>query len=248
MTTQVLVIDPDENFRDNLRTFMQRQQIGMSVLYGTNGLELRLMRETPSLILMRHDSCHVDGIGALRSLRENGHSLPVIIVSRSDETVDKVLAFEVGANDYLVDPFDPHELLARVRHALRCKIQWQNAPQKSVRYKFDEFELDTIDKTLFRSGVRVAASPLVIDVLSVFVSNRLRLLSRECILNQLDRNSQLHVRSLDVIVFRLRKLLGSSPEGRQYIQTRYKKGYVFCPDDELGTVTGHTTVTEKTNS
>ncbi|CAG9200072.1 DNA-binding response OmpR family regulator [Paraburkholderia tropica] len=238
MDIHVLVVEPDEAYRDNLRGYLQRQQITMSVLYGTKGLEQRLAREMPSLILMRHDTRDVNGIAALRSLRECGHSVPVIIVSESGDVADKVLAFELGANDYLVDPFDPRELLARMRHALRCKIDLPDAPPKKARYEFDGFELDAIDNQLFKNGSRIPAPPLALAVLTVFAANRMRPLSRERILSQLDRNSQLHARSLDVIVFRLRKLLGLSPCGRQYIQTRYRDGYVFCPDDAFLSVGG----------
>jgi two-component system phosphate regulon response regulator OmpR len=159
--------------------------------------------------------------------------MPTIIVSQSADVADKVLAFELGANDYMVDPFDPRELLARLHHALRCKIDFPASPRKEARYVFDGFELDAIDNQLFKDGVKIPAPPLALAVLAVFAANRLRPLSRERIVSMIDRNSNLHARSVDVVVFRLRKLLGLSPCGRQYIQTRYRDGYVFYPDDAL---------------
>ncbi|MEQ0777851.1 response regulator transcription factor [Paraburkholderia tropica] len=233
MEIHVLVVEPDAGVRDTMCVFFQHQQIRVSVLHGANGLERRLSQEIPSLILMRHDMRHVDGIGEVRRLRESGYSMPILIISGSGDTADKVLAFEVGANDYLVEPFDLHELLARVRHALRCKIEWEYGPQKSASYRFDEYELDVTNSVLSRNGIRIAAPALALDVLRVFASNRARLISRESILNQLDRSPELHARGLDVIVFRLRKLLGTSPRGRQYIQTRHREGYIFLPDDAI---------------
>lgn len=238
MDVHVLVVEPDQVSRDNLRSYLQRQQIAMSVLYGTQGLEQRLAREMPSLIVLRHEVREIDGIGALRSLREAGYGVPVIIVSRSSDVADKVLAFELGANDFLVDPYDPRELLARMRHALRCKIDLPNLPGKEARYAFDSFEIDAVGNQLFKNGARISAPPLALAVLTVFAANRMRPLSRERILSMLDRNSKLHARSLDVVVFRLRKLLGLSPCGRQYIQTRYRDGYVFCPDDAFMNLSG----------
>jgi two-component system, OmpR family, phosphate regulon response regulator OmpR len=233
MDIHVLLVEPDQACRDDLRIYLQRQHIAVSVLYGAEGLERRLAREMPSLIILRHDLPVIDGISALRTLRERGCSTPALIVSESADIADKVLAFEIGANDYLVDPFDPRELLARLRHAMRCKIDFPASPRKEARYAFDGFELDTIDNQLFKNGLRIPAPPLALAVLTVFAANRLRPLSREGILSMIDRQSRLNARSIDVVVFRLRKLLGLSPCGRQYIQTRYRNGYVFCPDDAL---------------
>ncbi|WP_158761314.1 response regulator [Paraburkholderia acidiphila] len=233
MDIHVLLVEPDQAYRDDLRTYLQRQQIAVSVLYGVERLEQRLARETPSLIILRHDALAIDGIATLRMLRERGWLTPAIIVSQSADVADKVLAFEFGANDYMVDPFDPRELLARLHHALRCKIDYPASPRRETKYVFDGFELDAIDNQLFRDGRKIPAPPLVLAVLAVFAANRLRPLSRERIVNMIDRNSSLHARSVDVVVFRLRKLLGLSPCGRQYIQTRYRDGYVFCPDDAL---------------
>jgi two-component system, OmpR family, phosphate regulon response regulator OmpR len=233
MDIHVLLVEPDQARRDGLRTYLQSRQIAVSVLYDAERLAVRLARETPSLIVLRHDAQTSDGIAALRALRERGFLTPVIIVSQSADVADKVLAFELGANDYIVDPFDPRELLARMQHALRCRVDFSASPRREARYSFDGFEFDVIDNQLFKNGLKIQAPPLILAVLAVFAANRLRPLSRERIVSMIDRKSRLNARSVDVVVFRLRKLLGLSPCGRQYIQTRYRDGYVFCPDDAL---------------
>jgi two-component system, OmpR family, phosphate regulon response regulator OmpR len=233
MDIHVLLVEPDQACRDDLRTYLQSRQIDVSVLYGAERLAMRLTRETPSLIIVRHDTQTSDGLAALRILRERGFLTPVIIVSKSADVADKVLAFELGANDYMVDPFDPRELLARMQHALRCRIDFSASPRREARYVFDGFEFDAIGNQLFKNGLKIQAPPLILAVLAVFAANRLRPLSRERIVSMIDRKSRLNARSVDVVVFRLRKLLGLSPCGRQYIQTRYRDGYVFCPDDAL---------------
>ncbi|MFP6561609.1 response regulator transcription factor [Paraburkholderia sp. B3] len=231
MDIQVLVVEPDPACRDTLRAHLQRNQIDMSVLYGAEALERRLALEYPSAIVLRHDLPANDGLSVLRRLRETGCLLPVIVISRSDDVVDKVLAFEIGANDYVVDPFDARELLARLRHALRCSPALPRIPRDYKPIVFDNFELAPAGARLLKHGKEIAASPLEFSVLTVLASNRMRVMSRPCILSQLDRRSKLNERSLNVIVCRLRKLLGTSPSGRQYIQTRYGDGYIFCSDD-----------------
>ncbi|CAG9258275.1 response regulator [Paraburkholderia unamae] len=233
MNIHVLLVEPDQARRDELRTYLQRQQIAVSVLHGAERLDQRLERETPSLIILRHEAPTMDGIATLRTLRERGWLTPLIIVSQSADVADKVLAFEFGANDYMVEPFDHRELLARLYHALRCKMDFPASPHRAPRYAFDGFELDAMDNLLFKDGLKLHAPPLDLAVLTVFAANRLRPLSRERIVSLLDRKSKIHARSIDVIVFRLRRLLGLSPCGRQYIQTRYRDGYVFSPDDAL---------------
>jgi two-component system, OmpR family, phosphate regulon response regulator OmpR len=228
---QVLVVEPDPACRDTLRAHLQRNQYAMSVLYAADALERRLALEYPSAVVLRHDPPAHDGLSALRRLRETGCTLPVIVISRSNDVVDKVLAFEIGANDYVVDPFDVRELLARLRHALRCSPVLPRMPRDHKPIAFDSFELDTAGMRLLKHGREIPASPLEFAVLAVLAANRMRVMSRPCILSQLDRRSKLNERSLNVIVCRLRKLLGTAPSGRQYIQTRYGDGYIFCPDD-----------------
>jgi two-component system, OmpR family, phosphate regulon response regulator OmpR len=242
MTIHLLVVEPNQQCRDALRAQLQQHKIEMSVLYNTDSLERRLELEVPSLIVMRHEQPDVDGLDALRRLRALGYDVPVIIVSRSDDVVDKVLAFELGANDYLVDPHDPRELIARVRNALRstpsphlpahCSAQIDGAP-----IGFDDFDIDVVDRTVTRGGVDVPLRNTEFALLVVMASHPMKVLSRMRILNLLRRHCSVTERGLDVVVFRLRAALKLSPTGRQYIKTLRGEGYMFAPDDALARLT-----------
>lgn len=234
MTIHLLVVEPDQASRDTLRAHVQQHKIEMSVLYNTDSLERRLEVEVPSLIVMRHGLPEVDGLTALRRIRSLGHDLPVIIVSRSDDVVDKVLAFELGANDYVVDPHDPREMIARVRNALRSGPP-SHVPMHIERapIAFDDFEVDVADRVLTRGGAEVPLRSTEFALLAVLASNPMKVLSRVRILNMLRRHCSVTERGLDVVVFRLRAALKLSPTGRQYIKTLRGEGYMFAPDDAL---------------
>ncbi|MEX3975407.1 response regulator [Paraburkholderia caribensis] len=234
MTIHLLVVEPDQASRDTLRAHVQQHKIEMSVLYNTDSLERRLEVEVPSLIVMRHGLPEVDGLTALRRIRSLGYDLPVIIVSRSDDVVDKVLAFELGANDYVVDPHDPREMIARVRNALRSGPP-SHVPMHIERapIAFDDFEVDVADRVLTRGGAEVPLRSTEFALLAVLASNPMKVLSRVRILNMLRRHCSVTERGLDVVVFRLRAALKLSPTGRQYIKTLRGEGYMFAPDDAL---------------
>ncbi|CAD6543878.1 response regulator [Paraburkholderia sabiae] len=234
MTIHLLVVEPNQESRDVLRSHVQQHKIEMSVLYNTESLERRLEVEVPSLIVMRHSLPEVDGLAALRRVRSLGYDLPVIIVSKSDDVVDKVLAFELGANDYVVDPHDPREMIARVRNALRSGAP-SHAPLNIERepISFDDFDVDVADRVLTRGGVEVPLRSTEFALLVVLASHPMKVLSRVRILNMLRRHCSVTERGLDVVVFRLRAALKLSPTGRQYIKTLRGEGYMFAPDDAL---------------
>jgi len=234
MTIHLLVVEPNQESRDRLRAHVQQHNIEMSVLYNAEPLERRLELEVPSLIVMRHGLPEVDALAALKRLRSLGYDLPVIVVSQSADVADKVLAFELGANDYVVDPYDPRELIARVRNALRSASP-SCAPAFTERepITFDDFEIDVANRVLSRGGAEVPLRNTEFALLVALASHPMKVLSRLRILNMLRRHCSVTERGLDVVVFRLRAALNLSPTGRQYIKTLRGEGYMFSPDEVL---------------
>jgi two-component system phosphate regulon response regulator OmpR len=117
MTTQILIVDDDQELRDLLRDYLVRQGMEVSVLHDAATLEKRLERERPDLIVLDLMMPGVDGLTALRQLRAAGDDIPVIMLTARADDVDRIVGLELGADDYLGKPFNPRELLARVR---RC--------------------------------------------------------------------------------------------------------------------------------
>lgn len=235
MIMHLLVVEPDQAIRDELRAGLRKHQFEMSVLYDTSSLIRRLEAEVPSAIVLRHGLPVIDGLTAIRSLREAGYDMPIVIISRSADVIDKVVAFECGANDYLVDPFDIYELVARIRNTLRfhCREQF-NVPTYRKPYGFGDFELDFLGCRLFKNGTEVAIRPGELALLKIFATHPMKALTRARIMGMLGREMTPQAeRGLDVQIFRLRAVLGRAPSGRQYVQTIRGQGYIFVPGNGL---------------
>ena len=233
MDDHILVIEPDLAVRDALRARLRGQQLCMSVLHDTSRLIRRLTLEPPSAIVLRHDLASIDGMAALRELRHAGFDMPVVIVSPSTDVADKVLAFELGASDYLVAPFDVHELLARVRNALRL-YRRNDLPAVNQRtpYRFGQHLIDFRHRKLLRRGIEQAIRPSEFALLEVFSAHPMRLLARNRLIGMLAlMGTDYTERGLDVLIYRTRSALGQSDHGQQYIQTVRRRGYVFVPDN-----------------
>jgi two-component system OmpR family response regulator/two-component system phosphate regulon response regulator OmpR len=120
--TQILVVDDDPELRDLLREYLTSQGFAVSVLHDGDGLQARLERERPALIVLDLMMPKVDGLTALRNLRAKNDDIPVILLTARSDEIDRIVGLEIGADDYLGKPFSPRELLARINAVLRRKL------------------------------------------------------------------------------------------------------------------------------
>src|SRR5471032_825049 len=141
MATQILVVDDDAELRDLLRDYLVRQGIEVSVLHDAGTLERRLERERPDLIVLDLMMPGVDGLTALRKLRASGDDIPVIMLTARADDVDRIVGLEIGADDYLGKPFNPRELLARIRAVLRRKLTQEIQLSHVLEHRFGKFRL-----------------------------------------------------------------------------------------------------------
>src|SRR6201747_367326 len=157
MATQILVVDDDPELRDLLRDYLNRQGMEVSVLHDAASLERRLERERPDLIVLDLMMPGVDGLTALRQLRATGDDIPVIMLTARADDVDRIVGLELGADDYLGKPFNPRELLARIRAVLRRRDDARSTATSPKRsYKFAGWSLDGTMRRLYDpQGARV---------------------------------------------------------------------------------------------
>ncbi|AIO59098.1 hypothetical protein BO06_2280 [Burkholderia mallei] len=226
MTTQILIVDDDQELRDLLRDYLVRQGIEVSVLHDAASLEKRLERERPDLIVLDLMMPGVDGLTALRQLRAAGDDIPVIMLTARADDVDRIVGLELGADDYLGKPFNPRELLARAQAVLRRRRASPSAaaPEQREPYAFGRFVLDFQARTLSSSEFAL---------LKIFVNHALRTLTRERLLELLHGPEYDGTdRGIDVQVWRLRRILETDPSTPRFIQTVRGRGYVFVPNGE----------------
>lgn len=231
--TQILVVDDDPDLRDLLREYLTQQGFAVSVLHDGDGLQARLERERPALIVLDLMMPKVDGLTALRKLRARNDDIPVILLTARSDEIDRIVGLEIGADDYLGKPFSPRELLARINAVLRRKLaRPAAAPEDRDSATFGPFKVDFRQRTLVRSGQALPISDTEFALLKLLLMHPLEVLSRERIVELMyGAASGVSDRGIDVQIWRLRRLLDEDAQRPRYIQTVRGRGYTFVPDE-----------------
>jgi DNA-binding response OmpR family regulator len=179
-----------------------------------------------------------DGLVLARELRSRG-DIAIIMLTASGETIDRVVGLEIGADDYMAKPFDPRELLARIRSVLRRTRPAAQAsapdpdpvppPEKGVR--FGCCLLDLASRQLFApDGTEVPITAMQFDLMEAFLNHPNRVLSRDQLLELAHkRGDEPFDRSIDIRIARLRRKIEENPERPQTIKTVHGVGYIYVP-------------------
>ena len=172
-----------------------------------------------------------DGLSLARHLRERYRKLAIIMLTSAGTVVDRVVGLEIGADDYVTKPFDPRELLARVKSVLRRTSLAFSAEMGAERVRIGRCLLDrSAHRLTDERGLEVPMTPLEFTLLKALSDHPNRVLSRERILNLSGQNDWDPLdRSVDLRILRLRKKIEPDPEHPQYIRTVRSEGYIFVP-------------------
>lgn len=229
----LLVVDDDEVVRELLRDYFSGQGFDVRLASCAAAARKLLDELPPQLVFLDVGLPGEDGLSLARYIREQ-LDIPIVMISGAGEALDRIIGLEVGADDYVTKPFDPRELLARVKSVMR---RYRRAPEAlgerpAGRVKIPGFELDMASRRLFRSnGDELILTRMEFDLLQVFVEHPNRVLSRDQILNMTqNRDWDPFDRSIDIRVARLRRKLEDSPDSQTLIRTVRGVGYMFVPD------------------
>jgi len=230
----VLVVDDDPEIRQLLRDYLER--CGLRPLLAAGGAEMRrhLQAQRVDLVVLDVMLPDESGLDLLRWLREHTR-VPVIMATALGSPIDRVVGLEVGADDYVGKPFEPRELVARIRAVLRrAPRRDATSPAVSVlpvKLRFGAWTLDTGSRELrHEDGVLVPLSTSEYRLLCVFLMHPRVVLSRERLVALAHkRDLQPSDRTIDIQVFRLRQRLRESGEGR-LLRTIRNSGYVLDAD------------------
>jgi DNA-binding response OmpR family regulator len=175
-----------------------------------------------------------DGLSLARHLRERYAPVAIVMLTSADTVVDRIVGLEMGADDYVSKPFDPRELLARVRSVLRRTSPARRAELGAQRVRIGRCVLDLAAHRLTDDGgIEVPISPLEFDLLKALTAHPNRPISRERILSSNgQRDWAPFDRSVDLRIMRLRKKVEPDPEHPKFIRTMRNAGYVFVPEGE----------------
>ena len=208
-TPQILVVDDDAQIRKMLARYVQDQ--GFRVLLAARCAEVHEKLKTHQVDLIVLDVLLPDGSGLdfCRDLRAARSNIPIILLTALQEDVDRIIGLEIGADDYLGKPFNPRELVARIRAVLRRGVNARPAPPTVGRYHFEAFTANPATRTVTgREGAAVPLTGAEFDLLVTFLDRPGRVLSREQLLDLTGRrDGDVLDRVIDVLVSRLRRKL-----------------------------------------
>ncbi|AWK88451.1 response regulator [Azospirillum thermophilum] len=222
----ILVVDDDRELLDLLHDFLIKNGFRVSTAGDGVAMFNVLNQRVIDLIILDVMLPGEDGTSLCRTLRTKS-DIPVIMLTAVNSEVDRIVGLEVGADDYLVKPFSPRELLARIRSVLR-RTTHAEATVRPKLLRFAGWLLDEGQREL-RSpdGVVVHLSSGEFDLLSTFLRNPQRAIGREELLAQRKDSVSAFDRSIDIQVSRLRRKLEVSGNGEQLIKTVRGFGYQF---------------------
>ena len=229
----ILVVDDQRDIRAPLGRYLERQ--GLRVSLAASAAEARdlLKRNAVDLVILDIMMPGEDGLSLCRHLRESAN-MPVILLTAMAEDADRIIGLEVGADDYVVKPFNPRELLARIKAVLRRATtlpRSRQAPEEQ-RLVFDRWTFDVGRREVVGAdGVAVPLSAAEFRLLSALVQRPRMVLTRDQLIDITSgRDAQPFDRSIDNQISRLRKKLESDPRNPTIVKTVWGGGYVFSAD------------------
>ena len=228
----LLIVDDEPDVREVLEEYFVAHGYAAIGAESAAAARTAAAQHTIDLALIDIHMPGEDGLSLARHLRERYASIAIVMLTSASTLVDRVVGLEIGADDYVTKPFDPRELMARVKSVLRRTAAAHRAEIGARRVRIGRCVLDVPAHRLTdESGTEVAMSPLEFDLLKALAEHPNRPLSRERILNLgRQRDWDPFDRSVDLRVMRLRKKIEPDPEHPRFIRTVRNEGYVFVPE------------------
>jgi len=229
--THILVVDDEASLREPLSAYLGRQ--GFHVSQAASAAEARalLQHESPELVLLDIMMPGEDGLSLCRHLVET-RALPIILLTARGEATDRIVGLEIGADDYVVKPFEPRELVARIRSVLRRTTRGAPEPVGNEDYLFEGWRLDPLKRRLIDpEGAVVAISSAEFRLLKAFLDHPRQVLDRDRLLDMVQgREAHLFDRAVDNQVSRLRRKIEVDSRNPQLIQTVWGGGYMLAAE------------------
>lgn len=229
--TRLLLVDDETILREPLAEYLTRQGFAVQEAESAAAARAKLIEFTPDLVLLDIMMPGEDGLSLCRHLIET-RDLPVILLTAKSEPTDRIIGLEIGADDYVIKPFEPRELVARIRSVLR-RAQRAPAPaEETALYRFDGWTLDPLKhKLIDPDGAMVAISTAEFRLLRAFLDHPRQVLDRDRLLDMVQgREAHMFDRAVDNQVSRLRRKIEADSRNPEIIQTVRGGGYRLATD------------------
>ena len=229
----ILVVDDDPKIRNGLSKFLCDQGLRGTVAADGREMQAKLAHASIDLIVLDLMMPGEDGLSLCRKLSGDG-GVPIILLTAVAGEMDRVVGLELGAEDYVCKPFNPRELLARIRVVLRRRPQNAAADKVRIvkRYRFADWVFDARARTLKSpSSAHVEVTTGELELLQAFVEHSNVVLTRDQLLDLARGRASMAIdRAIDVQVMRLRRKLEVDPQVPQLIKTVRNSGYIFTAE------------------
>jgi two-component system OmpR family response regulator len=229
----ILIVDDQRDIREPLGRYMEKQDLRVTL--AANAAEARaiLKRSAIDLVILDIMMPGEDGLSLCRHLRESAN-MPVILLTAKADDADRIVGLEIGADDYVIKPFNPRELLARVKAVLRraTSLPQSRQPDAGERLTFDRWTFDVGRREIMaEDGVAVPLSTAEFRLLQALVQRAQMVLTRDQLLDiTAGRDAGPFDRAIDNQISRLRKKIELDPKNPAIIKTVWGGGYVFSAE------------------
>ncbi len=237
MSDRILVVDDDPQITTFLKRYLEKQGFAAECVATGKAMKKAIETSKVDLCILDVGLPDADGFELTRQIRAHSN-LPIIVLSVRDEAFDRVFGLEYGADDYVTKPFEPRELVARIRSVLRrTRTEDGESRGPAVRrqdiLQFGNWDLNAGQRTLVdrKSGVNAELTSMEFDLLRILVKNAHVVLSRDQLLDEVrGRAASVGDRAIDVHIMRLRKKIEEDPANPRFVKTVHGVGYSFAED------------------
>lgn len=233
MVGRILIVDDDVRLSGLLSRFLGEHQFDVRVAAHGREMYRRLESTSFDLLILDINLPGEDGLSLCQQLRRRGNLVPIIMLTARGDDADRINGLELGADDYLTKPFNPMELLARIRAVLRRQpvAHYGLHSAQGGAYAFGEFVLNIREQLLYKGAEVIRLSTGEFALLRLFVSEVGQPMSRhQLVLRMASREHQPDQRAIDMLVSRLRKRLDAPLAAESMIRTLRGIGYVFVAE------------------
>ncbi len=229
---KILLIDDDEELCELVGEFLTAEGFAVEAAFdGASGLE-KARSGAFDLLTLDVMLPKMNGFDVLRELRKES-KIPVLMLTARGDDMERIVGLETGADDYLPKPFNPRELVARIRAVLRrAPASEESEPRKTDKFQIDGIEISTSARSAKLSGEELNLTSVEFDLLVALVREAGKIVKKEDLsLAVLDRKLSPFDRSLDMHISNLRKKLGTRDGGEERIKTIRSVGYIYTTSD-----------------
>lgn len=220
---KILIVEDEKKISDIVRAYLEKEGYGVS-LAETGKAALKFLRESPDLVILDLMLPDMQGEELCKIIRE-GSDVPVIMLTAKSGEEDRIKGLGIGADDYVIKPFSPRELVARVKAHLRRTVR---ARRKIYSYNNGGLRIDIENHEAFREGIPIVLTPTEFRILVSLAENPGRVLSRDQLVNiVLGYDFEGYDRTIDAHVKNLRHKVETNSKAPEFIQTVYAIGYKF---------------------